>query len=180
VTPPTGWTYTITHGNSSDGYAIKFDTTTPLAAGSSQSGFVFQSTATLSDLRGNSVFYTSTPVTTSQVFSTTHPTFVVAVADVFDGSSAGGTLQSSPWFGYYDNSSYPLVYQYYLGYEYAFDAGNGGVDLYDYATGHFWYTQASYFPYIYDFSLNTFLYYYQANTPHRHFYDFATSQVITL
>jgi len=99
--------------------------------------------------------------------------------DAFGGTVVnGGALKYSSWFGYYTYSSYPLVYQYYLGYEYVFPT-NGGVYLYDYTSGHFWYTQSSYFPYLYDFSLNSFLYYYEANTPHRHFYDSNTNQVIT-
>ena len=99
--------------------------------------------------------------------------------DAFGGVSAGSNLNYSSWFGYYTIGTYPLVYQYYLGYEYAFPT-NSGVYLYDYPSGHFWYTQSSYFHFVYDFSLNTFLYYYEANTPHRHFYDFGTSAVITL
>jgi len=98
--------------------------------------------------------------------------------DVFGGVSVGGGLEYSSWFGYYLNGSYPLVYHYYLGYEYVFPAGSG-VYLYDYPSGHFFYTQSNYFPYVYDFSLNTFLYYYAAPTPHRHFYDYGTGAVIT-
>jgi len=102
-----------------------------------------------------------------------------AATDLFGGVSQGGTLKYSSWFGYYDTADYPLVYEYYLGYEYAYDAGGGGVYLYDYPTGHFFYTQASYFPFVYDFSLNAFLYYYNVNTPHRHFYSYGTNTVIT-
>jgi len=102
-----------------------------------------------------------------------------APADLFGGVVTGPDLKRSAWFGHYTYDAYPLVYEYFLGYEYAYDAGGGGVYLYDYNSGHFWYTQASYFPFVYDFSLNTFLYYYQANTPHRHFYDYANNQVIT-
>jgi hypothetical protein len=99
--------------------------------------------------------------------------------DLFSGSVVGANLKLSPWFGYYAYGVYPLVYEYNLGYEYTFDAGSGGVYLYDYTSGHFWYTQSTYFPFVYDFSLNCFLYYYQANTPHRHFYSYGTNAVIT-
>jgi len=95
------------------------------------------------------------------------------------GGTVTGNLKVSPWFGYYSYGSYPLVYEYSLGFEYVFDAGNGGIFLYDYASGHFWYTQSSYFPFVYDFSLNAFLYYYNASTPHRHFYSYGTNTVIT-
>jgi hypothetical protein len=69
VTPPTGWTDIITHFGSGDGYAIQFVTsTTPLKPGNS---FLFQfaSTDTPPALAGDSVFYGSTPVGTSFVYS---------------------------------------------------------------------------------------------------------------
>jgi len=102
-----------------------------------------------------------------------------APLDLFSGVVTGTNLKRSPWFGHYTYNAYPLVYEYNLGYEYTFDAGGGGVYLYDYSSGHFWYTQASYFPFVYDFTLQAFLYYYNVNTPHRHFYDFNTSTIIT-
>ena len=104
----------------------------------------------------------------------------VAPPDLFGGTISGTNLKQSSWFGAYNYASYPIVYQFNLGWEYAYDAGNGGgVYLFDYTSGHFWYTQASYFPVIYDFSLNDYLYYYQANSPKRHFYNFGSSQVIS-
>jgi len=103
---------------------------------------------------------------------------MVAGSDAFGGTVTANNLKYSSWFGYYLYGSYPLVYEYNLGYEDVFPSG-GGVYLYDYTSGHFWYTQSSYFPFVYDFTLNAFLYYYQANTPKRHFYDFGTNQVIS-
>jgi len=106
--------------------------------------------------------------------------YLVTYTDLFGGTATGtANLNFSPWFGYYSNSAYPLVYEYNLGYEYVFAAGSG-VYLYDYASGHFWYTQSTYFPFIYDFSLRTYLYYYNNNTPHRHFYNYATGVVISM
>jgi hypothetical protein len=67
VQTPTGWTDTITHGGSSDGYAIRFSTSTnPLAVGSILSGFGFTSADSLAQISGTSNFY---PVlaTTSEV-----------------------------------------------------------------------------------------------------------------
>jgi len=98
--------------------------------------------------------------------------------DAFNGAVVNGTLKTSSWFGYYTYGSYPLVYEYYLGYEYVYPT-NGGATLYDYTSGHFWYTQSSYYPTIYDYSLHAFLYYYSANSPHRHFYNYNTGTVIT-
>ncbi len=93
-------------------------------------------------------------------------------------------------FGYYGLLADPhYIYHFDLGYEYVFDAGDGksGVYLYDYASRTFYYTSPSFpFPYLYDFSLHTVLYYYpDPNNPGhynengvRYFYDFATGEVI--
>jgi hypothetical protein len=69
VTPPTGWTDSVTHGGPSDGYAIQFVTSsTPLTPGNSLS-FLFASTDTPAALAGNSVDYPGTPVGTSFLYS---------------------------------------------------------------------------------------------------------------
>ncbi len=96
-------------------------------------------------------------------------------------------------FGYYGFLSDPrYIFHDDLGYEYVFDAKDGqdGVYLYDFASSHFFYTSPAFpfpFPYLYDFTLNTVLYYYpDPNHPGRYntdgtryFYDFATGQIIT-
>ncbi|MBE7157387.1 MAG: hypothetical protein INR62_02930, partial [Rhodospirillales bacterium] len=95
-------------------------------------------------------------------------------------------------FGYYAYLSDPrYVYHFDLGYEYTFGAADGkqGVYLYDFASGHFFYTSPVFpFPYLYDFTLNSVLYYYpdpnnagRYNTDGvRYFYDFASGQVISM
>ena len=94
-------------------------------------------------------------------------------------------------FGYYSYLTNPnYIYHFDLGYEYIFDAadGKGGVFLYDFKSNDFFYTSPNFtFPYLYDFGLNTVLYYYpDPNNPGhyntngvRYFYDFATGQIIT-
>ena len=94
-------------------------------------------------------------------------------------------------FGYYSYlSDLRYVYHFDLGYEYVFDAldGKSGVYLYDFKSGDFFYTSPTFpFPYLYDFGLNTVLYYYPDpnNAGHyntdgtRYFYNFATGQIIT-
>ena len=93
-------------------------------------------------------------------------------------------------FGYYSFLSDPhYIYHFDLGYEYVFDAqdGHAGVYFYDFASNDFFYTSPVFpFPYLYDFNLNTVLYYYpdpnhagHYNTNgYRFFYDFATGKVI--
>jgi hypothetical protein len=94
-------------------------------------------------------------------------------------------------FGYYSYLSEPRwIYHFDMGYEYWFDAndGQGGIFFYDLASNHFFYTSPSLpFPYLYDFSLNTVLYYFpDPNNPGhytanpRYFYNFATHQIITM
>ena len=98
--------------------------------------------------------------------------------DLFGGAIAGVNLNYSSWFGYYTTLGYPLVYEYSLGYEYVFPGGSG-VYLFDYKSGHFFYTQNSYYPFVYDFTLGTYLYYYPGNGNPRYFYDYGTSKVIS-
>ena len=101
------------------------------------------------------------------------------------------SFPSGNYFGYYSYLTDPhYVYHFDLGYEYVFDAADGhaGVYLYDFKSGHFFYTSPSFpFPYLYGFGLNTVLYYYpDPNNPGRYntngvryFYNFATGQIIT-
>jgi hypothetical protein len=93
-------------------------------------------------------------------------------------------------FGYYSYlSDQNFIYHIDLGYEYLIDANdaNHGIFFYDFASSSFFYTSPSAFPYLYDFSLNAWLYYLpDVNNPGRYthnprwFYNFATGQWITL
>ena len=93
-------------------------------------------------------------------------------------------------FGYYSYLADPrFIYHIDLGYEYLFDANdaNHGIFFYDFASSSFFYTSPSAFPYLYDFSLHSWLYYLpDVNNPGRYshnprwFYNFATGQWITL
>ena len=92
-------------------------------------------------------------------------------------------------FGYYNFNFTPYLYHQDLGFEYPFDAadGAGGIYLYDFTAKTFWYTSSALFPYLYDFTLNSWLYYYpNPNDPDRYntngvryFYDFNLGRVIT-
>lgn len=74
VTPPTGWEEVggaPTHNGSVDGYAIEFEAATQsalLAEGNSLQ-FSFDSTATPSEMAGDSTFYPTFPVETSFVYT---------------------------------------------------------------------------------------------------------------
>ena len=93
-------------------------------------------------------------------------------------------------FGYYSYlSDQHFIYHIDLGFEYLFDANdaNHGIYFYDFASSSFFYTSPTLFPFLYDFSLNAWLYYLpDASNPGRYthnprwFFNFATGQWITL
>ncbi len=121
--------------------------------------------------------------------TSSHPSFFAGEVSLTDGvyylQFPNGNI-----FGYYNYQYFPVLYHYDLGFEYFLDAndGNGGAYLYDFASGHWFYTSPSYsFPYLYDFTLKAVLYYYPntTNPGHytsnpRYFFNFATGQVFTM
>ena len=95
-------------------------------------------------------------------------------------------------FGYYSylTPDPTYIYHFDLGYEYWFDAadGQGGIYFYDFHQQHVLVhvSPGFPFPYLYDFTLNSVLYYYPdtTNPGHyttnpRYFYNFGTGQIIT-
>jgi hypothetical protein len=92
-------------------------------------------------------------------------------------------------FGYFNFPAFPILYHYDLGFEAFIDAmdGNAGAYLYDFASGHWWYTSPSLFPYLYDFTLNAWLYYFPntkspghyTSNP-RYFSNLTTGKIITM
>jgi poly(3-hydroxybutyrate) depolymerase len=116
----------------------------------------------------------------------------------FDGQNSLGEgvyylqFPSGNFFGYYSYLGDPdYLYHFDLGYEYVYDAadGNSGVYFYDFASGGFFYSSPGFpFPYLYDFALNSVVYYYPdpSNPGHyntnglRYFYVFNSGEVVTL
>jgi hypothetical protein len=87
ITPPSGWSDTITHGGSTDGYAIQYtaNSSTDYVQPGHSLSFLFKSADTPKEVNGNSNFYPGTPVGTSFVypmepFSDSGHEFVVAPA----------------------------------------------------------------------------------------------------
>jgi hypothetical protein len=67
---PTGWHVgTISHGGSSDGYAIQWVASSDLLTPGNSLTFSFESTATPAQIAGDSPFYPTTPVGTAFVYS---------------------------------------------------------------------------------------------------------------
>lgn len=92
------------------------------------------------------------------------------------------------FYAYLEDANY--LYHFDMGYEYVFDAndGKGGVYFYDFTSSTFFYTSPTFsFPYLYDFSLNSVVYYYpdvsregRYNTDGvRYFYNFRTGEIIS-
>jgi len=94
---------------------------------------------------------------------------------------------NSTVFGYYSFVASSIFYHYDMGFE-AFIAGSASdVYLYDFTTGHWWYTSNTLFPYLYDFSLKTWIYYFpNTNSPGhyttnpRYFSNLTTGQIFTM
>ena len=118
------------------------------------------------------------------------------VSSFFEGETPLDTayylqFSNGNYFGYYAYlSDRHYIYHFDLGYEYVFDANDGksGVYFYDFKSNGFFYTSPVFpFPYLYDFSLSTVLYYYPDPTNpghyntngYRFFYRFDTGQIIS-
>jgi hypothetical protein len=99
------------------------------------------------------------------------------------------TFPDSTLFGTYSHTSSTVIDHVDLGVEFASSNNDsqGDVYLYDFQTGHWFYTGPSLFPYLYDFTLEAWLYYYpdtkrpgHYTTGPRYFYNFGTKLIITL
>jgi hypothetical protein len=90
-------------------------------------------------------------------------------------------------FGYFAYVSSSVVYHYDMGYEAAIPDASNGVYLYDYASSHWFYTTPGSFPSLYDFTLNSWIYYFPStgNPGHyssnpRYFLNFTTNKFFTM
>jgi hypothetical protein len=92
-------------------------------------------------------------------------------------------------FGYYNEAGLPWIHHVDLGDEYVLPSGDSrsGVYFWDMTTGHWWYTNPGTFPYLYDFTLHSWLYYFpdthnagHYTTNPRYFANMSTNQVFTM
>ena len=122
-----------------------------------------------------------------------HPAFFTNQAPLADDTYYL-SFSNGNYFGYYTFQSDPnYLYHLDLGPEYFIDAKDGqeGLYLYDFRSNGFFYTSPTFpFPYLYDFSLESVVYYFpDPNNPGRYtgdtvdrtryFYDFGTGTVIS-
>lgn len=205
IQSPTGWTAQTTHDSTTDGYGIQWKSASaPLTPGHSLT-FTFDSADAPSTLEGKSTLYPTFAVTTSFTykgapFSDAGTQFALTSgpSTFFENETELESenhehylaLPNGNPFGYYAYlSDDHYIYHADLGYEYIFDAANGkkGMFLYDFVSDTFFYTDPSFsFPYLYDFKLDSVVYYYpdpdhagRYNTNGvRYFYVFKTGEII--
>jgi len=108
-------------------------------------------------------------------------------------SGGGGTLflqiPNGALFGYFGYLTGNWLYHVDLGYEYVVpgnDAANG-IYMFDSKSGHWWYTAPGAFPYVYDFTIKAWLYYFpnqnvsgHYTTNPRYFANMTTSVIFTM
>jgi hypothetical protein len=91
---------------------------------------------------------------------------VVAPAAFFSGEVSLGSgvyylqFPNGNLFGYYTFVASTIFYHYDMGYEGFIPGSASDLYLYDFTSGHWWYTSNTLFPYLYDFSLKTWVYYF--------------------
>jgi uncharacterized repeat protein (TIGR01451 family) len=133
---------------------------------------------------GGSVSASASDTTTIGANST--PAFFDGSVSVGDGLEylrfPDGTL-----FGYYTFLTGAWIYHVDMGYEYVIPGAGTQVFLWDLASTHWLYTDASTFPYLYDFTLNAWLYYFpntqsagHYTTNPRYFSNLTTGKIITM
>ncbi len=176
-TPPISISFT---GNASASGSFTSTTVMATVPSGAQSGPI-----TITTSHGSAITATGFTVGASSA----HPPFFTGESALSNGIYYLA-FPSGNYFGYYSYLSNPAyIFHFDLGYEYVFDAndGNSGVYLYDFASDTFFYSSPSFpFPYLYDFTRKSTLYYYPDTTSSGHytanprfFYDFGTGTIIT-
>jgi hypothetical protein len=136
-------------------------------------------------LAGAGAVSVSIPVSFTVTTAATIPFFTGQVAlsnGVYYLSFPNGGL-----FGYFSYISSGLIYHFDMGYEAVQNANDGsnGVYMYDFKSGHWWYSNPASFPYIYDFTLHSWIYYFPSTAGHyttnpRSFANLTTGLVFTM
>jgi hypothetical protein len=128
-----------------------------------------------------------TAVTASFTPGTSHPAFFAGEASVGNGiyylQFPNGNL-----FGYYAYTANGFIFHFDMGYEYVYPVpASSTVYLWDFSSGHWFYTSPSLFPYLYDFTLKAWIYYFAdtKNAGHyttnpRDFANLTTNQIFTM
>ena len=113
---------------------------------------------------------TVVPATLATIQTVAHPASSV-LGTVSGGAFFGGEVwlgsgveylqfPNKTAFGYYTLVASTIFYHYDMGYEALVAGSASDIYLYDFASGHWWYTGNTLFPYLYDFTLKTWIYYF--------------------
>ncbi len=181
--PVAGGTVTPANGSSYAPGAVVSITATP-ATGYQFTGWTGPVASASS--ASTTVTMSAAETVTANFTATQHPAF-------FNGEdylSAGVYYLQFPdsnLFGYYEYLSSSILYHFDMGYEAFIPSTGGQIYFFDFASGHWWYSSPSLFPYLYDFTLNSFIYYFpdtknpgHYSTNPRYFVNLTTQQIFTL
>jgi hypothetical protein len=90
-------------------------------------------------------------------------------------------------FGAYNFQSDTILFHYDMGFEAFIPVSPSSVYFYDYKSSHWWYTSSTLFPFLYDFTLNAWIYYFpdpknpgHYTTNPRSFLNLTTGQIFTM
>jgi hypothetical protein len=167
------------------GTAHTISVTSPQTIGSVQEVFAGWSDA---GAQSHSVTALASSITYTASFSAAgqHPAFF-AGENLLSGIVYYLQFPDSNLFGYYEYLSSSILYHFDMGYEAFISAPGGSIYFYDFGSGHWWYSSSSLFPYLYDFTLNTWIYYFpnSANPGHyttnpREFVNLSTQKTFTM
>ena len=184
ASPAEGGTFTPASGGFYDSGSVV------AVSASANDGYIFVSwSGSVDSASSSSTTVTmSAPQTVTANFSLSsgHPLFFAG-----EGLLSGGDyylqFPNGNLFGYYSYVSSSILYHFDMGYEAYVAAAGSSIYFYDFASGHWWFTSASQFPYLYDFTLSTWIYYYPdtMNAGHyttnpRYFVNLTTQQIFTM
>src|ERR1035438_4453456 len=140
---------------------------------------------TLSNASGASLAGAAIPVSTTGATLTGYPAFFAGEVSLANSVYSLQLANGNP-FGYYGYLASGWIYHFDLGYVYVFPGSGPEVYLWDLASGHWWYTNNNQFPYLYDFTLYAWVYYFPdtQNAGHyttnpRYFANMTTNQIFT-
>jgi hypothetical protein len=116
-----------------------------------------------------------------------HPLFFTGEVFLGNGVYSLTFPGTGSLFGYYGYLGNGWIYHFDMGYDYVAPGNGPEVYLWDLASGDWWYTNASTFPFLYDFTLKVWLYYIpdthnpgHYTTKPRYFVNMTTDNTFTM
>jgi hypothetical protein len=98
-----------------------------------------------------------------------------------DSIPLGDSWYESSWYGcfYTDPTIFgDWIWHLSHGWQYIFSASDTDIYIFENATGDWWYVNATWYPYLYNYSTSSWLFYYDGVTPERRFWDDSTGSLI--